>query len=183
VRVEQLQRDYPVVVDWRPFELHPETPPEGRPRGPASGHPNPALEVAHAAGIPMMRTSVIANSRPALEAAEFARTAGPDTFARFHKAVFRAYFEQDRNIGDVAVLAEIAAAEGLDADALRQALAERRHAPAVDESMQWAVSRGITGTPFFLFAADRLYGFPGAQEYTVFESVMARLGVPRREAL
>ncbi len=180
MRVEQLQREYPVVVEWRPFELHPETPPEGRPRGPASGRPNPALEMAHAAGIPMVRTSVIANSRPALEAAEFARAAGPDAFDRFHKALFRAYFEQDRNIGDVEVLAEIAAAEGLDADALRRALAERRYAPAVDESVQWAVSRGITSTPFFLFVADRLYGFPGAQEFAAFESVMARLGVPRR---
>ena len=130
----------------------------------------------------MVRTSVIPNSRPALEAAELARDAGPDAFDRFHRALFRAYFEEDRNIGDLDTLAAVAAAEGLDADALRAALADRRYAARVDEHVQWAVSRGLTSTPYFLFVADRLYGFPGAQDYAVFQSVMQRLGIEPRTA-
>ena len=135
------------------------------------------MEAAQAAGIPMVRTSVIANSRPALEAAEFARDAGAEVFDRFHRALFRAYFEEDRNIGDIDTLIAVAEAQGLDGAALREALAERRYAARVDEAIQWAASRGLTSTPFFLFIADKLYGFPGAQDYSVFEGVMERLGV------
>jgi predicted DsbA family dithiol-disulfide isomerase len=175
-----LKREYPVNVEWWPFELHPETPPEGRDRGPASGRPNPAIEAAHAAGIPMVRTSVIANSRLALEASEFARDAGVEAFDRFHSAVFHAYFEQDRNIGAIETLVSVGEAEGLDGTALRTALIERRYSGRVDQGIQWAADRGLTSTPFFIFVADRLYGVPGAQEYPVFESVMARLGVERR---
>lgn len=131
----------------------------------------------------MVRPRVIANSRPALEASELARDAGPEAFDRFHAAVFRAYFEDDRNIGDADVLAAIAEAAGLDGAALRAALADRRYAARVDERIQWAASRGLTSTPFFLFLADRVYGVPGAQEYPVFQGVMERLGVPPREGV
>lgn len=175
-----MQQEYPVELEWWPFELHPEVPPEGRPRGEASGRPNPAMEAAHAAGIPMIRPSVIANSRLALEASEFVRATAPEAFEGFHKAVFHAYFVEDRNIGEVDVLTGIAETLGVDTAALRAALAERTYAPAVDDRIQWAVSRGITSTPFFLFAADKLYAVPGAQEYPVFQSVMERLGVSPR---
>jgi predicted DsbA family dithiol-disulfide isomerase len=167
-------------VEWLPFELHPETPPEGRERGPASARPNPVLEIAQASGIPMVRTSVIPNSRPSLEAAEWVRATAPEAFDGFHKALFRAYFEHDRNIGDLDVLAAIAREEGLDGEALRAAVAERRYSEAVDQGIQWAVMRGISSTPFYIFAADKLYGVPGAQEYEVFQSVMARLGIEPR---
>lgn len=128
----------------------------------------------------MVRTSVIANSRLSLEAAEFARDAGPEAFDRFHIALFREYFEHDRNIGDLDVLVAIAEEEGLDGAALREALTDRRYLSRVDEGIQWAVEHGLTSTPAFIFEADRLYGVIGAQEYPVFESVMERLGVPRR---
>ncbi len=128
-----------------------------------------------------MRPSVIANSRLSLEASEFVRERAPEAFDRFHTAVFRAYFEQDRNIGDIEVLVALAGEEGIDGAALREALTERRHVLAVDERIQWAGERGISSTPFFLFAGDRLYGFPGAQEYPVFESVMQRIGIARHD--
>jgi predicted DsbA family dithiol-disulfide isomerase len=136
--------------------------------------------MAHADGIPMVRTNIIANSRLALEAAEFARQAGAEAFDRFHRAVFRAYFEQDRNIGLVDTLVDIGTTEGLNGPALRTAVEDRQYAPAVDERIQWVAERGLTSTPFFIFVADKMYGVPGAQEYPVFESVMARLGVERR---
>lgn len=182
MRVEQLVKDYPIEVEWRPFELHPEIPLEGRPKGPPSGASSPVLAVAQAAGIPMVRTSVIPNSRPSLEAAEWVRATAPEAFSRFHAALFHAYFVEDRNIGDHGELVKLAETQGLDGPSLREALARRRYAPDVDSRMQWAVERGISSTPFFIFAADRLYGLPGAQEYPVFQSIMARLGVAPRTA-
>ncbi len=182
MRAEQLERDYPITIEWRPFELHPEIPPEGKPKGPPSGAPNRVMEAAHAAGIPMVRTSMTPNSRPSLEAAEWVRATAPEVFGRFHAALFRAYFVEDRNIGDVDVLAAVAVEQGLDGPALREALVRRQFSPDVDAGMQWALERGISSTPFFIVAADKLYGIPGAQEYNVFQSVMARLGIQPRAA-
>ena len=86
--------------------------------------------------------------------------------------------EDGRNIGDLDVLVDIARDSGLDGDALRQALTERRYADLVDEGIQWAAESGLTSTPTFVFD-DRL-AIVGAQEYDLFESVMERLGVKRR---
>jgi predicted DsbA family dithiol-disulfide isomerase len=168
VRVERLQREYPVKVEWSPFELHPETPPEGRVRQPRPGA-NRAEEVARAAGLVLRSPPISANSRLALEASEFAREAGAAAFDRFHRAVFRAYFEDGRNIGDREVLVDIARAAGLDGDALLSALTDRRYRAVVDEGIQWAAASGLTSTPTFIFD-DR------------FEQVMQRLGMERRTA-
>lgn len=178
MRVERLQHDYQVQVEWSPFELHPETPAEGRERQPRPG-PNRAEEAAAAAGLVLRSPPVIANSRLALEASEFAREAGSEVFDRFHRAIFRAYFEEGRNIGDPDVLTEIARDTGLDGDALREALTDRRYRELVDEGIQWAADSGLTSTPTFIFD-DRL-AIVGAQEYDLFENVMERLHVPRRK--
>ncbi len=178
MRVERLQREYQVQVEWSPFELHPETPPEGRERRPRPG-PNTAEQAAAAVGLVLRSPPIIANSRLALEASEFAREAGAEAFDRLHRAVFRAYFEDGRNIGDPDVLIAIARDSGLDGDALREALTARRYRDLVDEGIQWAADSGLTSTPTFVFD-DRL-AIVGAQEYDLFESVMERLRVPRRK--
>lgn len=129
-------------------------------------------------GLVLRSPPLIANSRLALEASEFARAAGQEAFDRFHRAVFRAYFEDGRNIGDPEVLVAIGEREGLDAGGLRAALADRRYRGAVDEGIQWAVDSGITSTPTFIFD-DRL-AIVGAQPYELFEQVMQRLAVPKK---
>ncbi len=180
MRVERLAEEYAIDVEWKPFELHPETPPEGRPARAPSGAFERVRESAQRSGIEMRRPERSANSRMALEASEWVRAVAPEAFDRFHRAVFEAYFGAGLNIGDPDVLVTIAEHLSLDGAALREVLASRAYAPAVDEGIQWAADRGLTSTPFFIFVADRLYGVPGAQEYEVFEQVMERLAVPRR---
>ena len=67
-----------------------------------------------------------------LEASEYARDAG--RFDSFHGRVFRAYFTETRDIGDLDVLLELAQEEGLDAADLRVALREGRYASRLDEA-------------------------------------------------
>ncbi len=184
VRVEKLRREYPVEVTWIPFELHPGLPPEGAPREALFGPEPPdkayrdhLKQTAAEAGIVIRRTDVIANSLKAFEAVEFARDA--DAHDCFGEALFRAYFSEKRNIGLVDVLVELAAECGLDAAALREALADGRHETRVHEASNWAKSAGVTGTPTFIFGGK--YAVVGAQPYEVLERVMARLGVPKRE--
>jgi len=81
-------------------------------------------------------------------------------------ALFRAYFSDGRNVSDPAVLVDCAAATGLDADAARSLLSGDDYAEAVRESQQQAQRKGITGVPFYLF--DDEHALTGAQSVDVF---------------
>lgn len=93
--------------------------------------------------------------------------------AQVSMALFAAYFEQGRDIGDREVLVEIAAAHGLDPSCAHGALADRRHYAQIVSHEQQAAQWGITGVPTFIF--DRRYAISGAQEPQVFLQVFDRL--------
>jgi len=133
--------------------------------------------LAEEAGIEFRPPSLIPNSRPALEAAEFARDAG--CFDAFHAAVFSALFEHDRNIGDLQVLVELADETGLDGKAVEEALKTHRYRDVVIGKTVWARERGITSTPTFIFSDQ--FELVGAQEYAVFDSVAQRMGARKRD--
>ena len=54
------------------------------------------------------------SSMPALEAAKCARLQGEDAFVRFHMALFKAFFEDSKNISDRKVLISLAKDVALD---------------------------------------------------------------------
>ncbi len=176
MRVERLQKEFDIEVEWQPFELHPEIPPEGKELGGrAVSYYEHLRELAEAAGLVFQPPTLVPNSHRSLEAAEFAREQG--TFAPYHRALFEAYFGQGQDIGDVAVLAELGAANGLDASSLREALESGRYSSLVDERTEEARQSGITGTPTFVFqSGDRRFPIVGAQEHAVFENVARRMG-------
>jgi predicted DsbA family dithiol-disulfide isomerase len=177
VRAERLEREYPVRITWEPFELHPETPPEGRPRRPRV-RPSPVDAAARAAGLEMSAPPLVANSRLALEASEFVRERAPAAFAAFHHGIFRAYFAEGRNIGEPAVLAAVARASGIRGEELHAALSERRYRDRVADKIQWAYANGLASTPTFLF--DNRFVVVGAQDYEFFTLVLKRFGVEPR---
>jgi predicted DsbA family dithiol-disulfide isomerase len=162
-------------VEWRAFLLRPDTPPEGRPLP----YPPevieqrlaPLREQAAELGLPMVSHARVPNSRPALEASEYAREVGQ--FDAFHRAVFRAYWVGDRDIGSLTVLQEVAQEVGLDAGELATALAEGRYADRVEEDVDLAARIGFTGVPAFILGNRAIVG---AQPYEVFERVMSLLG-------
>lgn len=90
-----MQQEFDIDVEWRPFELHPEIPP-----------------LAGDEGLPFRPPTHVPNSRRSLEVAELAREQG--AFDVYHCALFDAYFGRGQDIGDIAVLAELAACAGLD---------------------------------------------------------------------
>jgi len=180
-RIERLQREFDLDVEWWPYELHPEIPPEGIVREPSSRRAalyEQLRSLAADGGLAFGRPPVVANSHRALEAAEFARERG--AFDAVHRALFRAYFVEGRNIGDTNVLVEIAA-HGLDGDALREAIDSRQYASLVDERTAQVREAGITSTPTFIFIdGERRFPLPGAQDYAVFENVARRFGARER---
>jgi predicted DsbA family dithiol-disulfide isomerase len=162
-------------VEWRAYLLAPDTPPEGRP------HPYPpevrkqrgagVNQMAAEAGLPMADRDWVSNSRPALEAAEYARDQGQ--FDPFHRAVFKAYFAEGRDIGKHEVLRDIATAVGLDANNMIDAINDGRYTERVEEDLALSRQIGLTGVPAFIIGNRAIVG---AQPYEVFEHVMGLLG-------
>jgi predicted DsbA family dithiol-disulfide isomerase len=171
-----------VEVAWVPFELHPEIPPAGVPRDLAfpaayrqqveSGIQRLGGEV----GLTLRTHDRLINSRPALQAAEFARDTG--RFRAMHHELFKAYWDENRDVSDLEVLRDLGQRAGLDVEAMTHAVAADRYGPLLDARRQEAEELMISGIPAHV-VADR-YLVMGAQPYDVFQRLMTKLGVPSR---
>jgi predicted DsbA family dithiol-disulfide isomerase len=115
-------------------------------------------------GIAFSEVSRASNSRLALEASEYARDKG--RFESFHSGVFRAYFVETRDIGDLGVILELAEHAGLDPDDLRRALLEKRYAARLEEARQEAQQYEVTAVPTFIVNDN--YKIVGAQPIEAF---------------
>ena len=120
-----------------------------------------------AEGLPYGQRTHTYNSRLAQELGKWADT--QPGFEAIHDALYRAYFVEGRNIGDVEVLVKLAQLVGLPADTAREVLTERSFKTAVDAD--WAKSRkdGVTGVPTFV-AGD--YRVVGAQPFEVLQQLL-----------
>ena len=127
-------------------------------------------------GLPYGQRTKTYNSRLAQELGKWGDTQ-PDG-GSIHAALFRAYFVDGKNIGQLDTLVEIANQAGLSGAEARQVLQTRRCREAVDADWQRARALGITGVPTFV-ANGR--GVVGAQPYAVLEQlVLAAGGTPRQ---
>ena len=167
------------------FPLHPDTPEEGRSleelfRGrdidvrSAQARLRALME---AEGLPYGPRTHTYNSRLAQEVAKWAETK-PGGEA-IHDALFQAYFVHGRNIGDSAVLIDVARSVGLPASEAAEVLEERRYRGGVDAD--WAKSReyGVTGVPTFVSGGQ---GVVGAQPYeTLAQLLRQRKAMPRTD--
>jgi predicted DsbA family dithiol-disulfide isomerase len=148
-RLEERFGDRLTVV-WRAFELRPEPNPTLDPNGEYlnTTWARSVYPMAEQRGMQLRLPPVQPRSRKALESALFANAHG--RFAQMHEALFRAFFEQGRDIGSTDELCAIAAENGLDPDALREALDQGRYTAQVLDDEQLAHSLGITGVPIML---------------------------------
>ncbi len=181
-RLEKLRGEYDIELEAGAYELRPGIPPEGASREELSkgrvyppGYLDNLRAIAAESGIEMKRPALVPNTHKAHEATEFATEHGK--LWEIHRALFHAYFEEERNIGDIGVLCEIAAGVGLDAGALREALGDGRYTAEVEEQLAWARDVGITGVPTVIFAEK--FAVVGAQEYAVYKDVAGRVAAGR----
>ena len=177
-RIEQLRAEYDVELTVGAYELRAGIPPQGVSREEYSRgrtYPEGYLEnlraMAADSGIDMKRPPIIPNTRLAHEATEFAAEHGKTW--EIHRALFRAYFEEERNLGDIDVVCAVATSIGLDADELRGALADHRYATQVQQQLDWARAAGITGVPAVIF--EERFAVIGAQDYAVYTDVSRRV--------
>jgi predicted DsbA family dithiol-disulfide isomerase len=177
VEIEKLRKEYELDVDWRPFFLRPETPPEGLPL-PAYirekvKDPNEPLKLrAQREGLKMVRGDRIFNTQRAHEAAEFARTKGK--LEPMHAALLKRHWEEGQDLYQLDVLRGAATDAGLDPQELQDAVESGAFKPIVEAGVQEAHELGIHAVPTFLF--DGRLAVQGAQELPVFRMAMQRLG-------
>ena len=144
---------------------------------PAEGAaPRPGMErlgehleqMAREEGLDMSRPPFRSNSHLAMVADLFARDAGRQE--PYHSNMFKAYWQEHRNIGLREVVLEVAAESGLDTAELAKALDEGRYeaemATVYDECGQY----GINGVPTFIIGR---YMVVGAQPYEMLERALS----------
>src|ERR1700761_4107455 len=122
----------PIVVDWHAFELRPEPIALIEPDGEyiTGIWLNAVYPLAAERNVKMKLPPVAPRSRLAFETAFFSRAAG--RFDTVHRALFKGYFEDGRDIGNVDVLLDIADECGVDRTALAASLAGQRFKTAIE---------------------------------------------------
>jgi predicted DsbA family dithiol-disulfide isomerase len=92
---------------------------------------------------------------------------------RLKQALFDAHFQQRRNVGDPAVLLDIAAESGLDRSAAEAALSDLSLVEIVRAEQRLAMDQNITGVPAMVVNGKFL--IPGAQEPQTYVDVLRRV--------
>jgi predicted DsbA family dithiol-disulfide isomerase len=163
--VRSLER--PPEVEWTPLELRvPGSEPLSL-RDPAWAELHRFMaEEAEKAGIPFRIPGSTPWSRKAHELALLAREKG--CFDPIQRAIFRAHFNEDRDIGRVDVLLELAADQGLDPGEVRTVLGVDRFHSAVEKSRRRLLDRGVRGVPTVEAWDGTLEGFTNVESFREF---------------
>lgn len=175
--VERLKEEYEVDVEWRPFYLRPDTPPEGMElpgyiqRARENGSEERLRTIADLYGMEFRSTQRIYNTRLAHEATEFAREHGKGN--EFHKILFRAVYAEGKDPSRWDVLRSAAQGAGLDGEAMQREVESGKYTESVNRQVQWAYQIGVTGVPTYVIN-DR-YALVGAQPYEVFKNALAQI--------
>ena len=185
MRIEKLKAAYEIETRLVHFPLHPDTPIEGRSMAEhykARGiDPEEAYQrmkgLMDAEGLPYGKRTHSYNSRLAQELGTWADTL-PGGGDKLHDALYRAYFVDAKNIGDVDILLDIVESVGLDRAAAREVIETRRFKDAVDRDWAKSAQYGVTGVPTFV-AGQR--GVVGAQPYETLERLVVTAGAARRD--
>jgi predicted DsbA family dithiol-disulfide isomerase len=178
---------HPFAIQWHPFQLNPEMPPEGADKrtyleakfGGAArvDAANERLrEVARAAGLTFDpdRAPRMPNT---LNAHRLIHWAGIEGFqSDIVTRLMRAYWEDGRDIGDLATLADIAAEGGMDRAATLRLLKSDADAEDIAARDADARAKGVNAVPTFLIAQQ--YVVSGAQPPDLWGKVIAELTPP-----
>ena len=164
-------------VEWRPYYLRPDTPPEGMDlpdyilKARANGSEERLLSLAKKYGMDFRSTDRIYNTRIAHEATEYARE--HVKVNEFHKVVFRKVYVDGYDISQWDVLRSAAEEVGLDADDMQTVVDSGKYTTQVAEQVKWAQQIGVTGVPTYVIN-DR-YAIVGAQPYEAFKNALAQI--------
>lgn len=180
----RLQSEYDLIVDWRGFELHPETPPGGTPL--AEMFPGGMLDemkvylarFAAQFGIQDVHASErLPNTRRVLAIAEWARDRG--MLPAFREEAMNGYWRRGLDLENPEHLSRIIASAGLPTEAGLMAMADPEMLARVDDLRAEATAMGVTGIPTYVIGELII---EGCQPYEVLEEAVLAAGAVRQGA-
>jgi predicted DsbA family dithiol-disulfide isomerase len=197
----QLDGEIAADIRWRPFELNPNMPPEGEEqeahlqrkygRSAAEGAEvrGRMKAIAEEAGVSLSwegegdpPPAMMWNTRDCHKLLAFAlEEAGPQVQTALKLALFRAHFNERRNLGDRTELLDIAASVGIHREAARAALGNPDLEALVlaEEAQAWDMN--ISGVPAMIVNGKFL--IPGAQAPEVYVNALRRVAERSRAAV
>jgi predicted DsbA family dithiol-disulfide isomerase len=187
-----------VTLRWRPFQLDPDAPRDGRPLlgwlgTRFGGEARARAAMAHVTSVGAaeglrfdLDRATAGNTFDAHRLLWFADQpeavffgAFADTQPRLAEALHRAHFTEGLDICSHDVLASLAVEIGLEADRVRRLLGSNEGTADVRAQIAQSHDLGITSVPTFVFAGK--YAVTGAQDPSVLRSVIDEVG--RREGM
>lgn len=200
----ELEGEIAAEIRWRPFELNPQMPLEGEEQEAhlqrkyrRSAEEGASLRgqmktIAEGAGVSLSYEgandkggeappAMMWNTRDCHKLLTFAlEQAGPQVQTALKLALFRAHFNHRANLGDRAVLLDIAASVGLHRAAAKAALDDPDLEARVlaEEAQAWDMN--IFGVPAMIINSK--FMIPGAQTPDVYVNVLRRVAEKSRAA-
>ncbi|MEX0344128.1 MAG: DsbA family oxidoreductase [Rhizobiaceae bacterium] len=194
-RLERAMDQVPEVevdIHWRPFQLDPTLPPEGKDRkkylSDKFGGDERAKSVYQAIkdagvaeGIPFDfdAIKVAPNTLDAHRLIRWASSAGEGIQNRLARRLFQLYFEEGANIGDHRVLIDAARDVGMDNSIVESLLATDSDREAVQSEIATAGQMGVTGVPCFLIEGK--YAVMGAQDSDTLANAFRQIAEAKKE--
>lgn len=160
----------PFTLTWKGFQIHPEYPASGLPmeqRVAKYGQKRydkeryaavwqNILSLADNIGLTMQPPPVLTNSRIALEATEYAQKNGQAE--AFAQAVYQAYFQHGKNIGDLEIVLSLAEEVGLYRAELHDHLLSGTYTDRIQTAQKEAHELGVSGVPTFVVGPAQIVG-------------------------
>lgn len=190
-RALEARADHPLAIQWHPYQLNPELPPEGVDRTAYMEQKfgsrenivrmhEPLLAHAAKAGV-TFDLPAIQRSPNTLNAHRLVHWAGLEgRQTPMVSRIMRAYWSEGRDIGDTAVLAALAGEVGLDATAMARLLATDADMADIQTRERHSRERGVNAVPTFVVAGQ--YVLQGAQPTANWLNVIDELIVQVQKA-
>jgi predicted DsbA family dithiol-disulfide isomerase len=191
--IAEVQDEVGVDINWRPYRLNPDYPPEGVDQKAAlaaklggeervaSAH-KMLTDLGREVGIAFNFDAIKIgpNTLDAHRLIHWAVTEDREKQDRIVDALFKANFEEGKNVGDHSVLLDIAEKAGLDRTVIAALLASDADGDLIVAEIEAAQKMGVTGVPFFIF--DQQYAVSGAQTPDVIASALRDIAKMKAEA-
>ncbi|MEV5968477.1 DsbA family oxidoreductase [Streptomyces sp. NPDC051921] len=155
-----------VEIEWKPFELRPHPHPTLRPEDeylPAIWQ-RAVYPMARRMGVDITLPTVSPQpyTRLAFEGHQYAAEQGKG--AEYTARMFRAFFQEDQDLGQPDVLVRLAEEIGLDGQKLRKALDDGTYSAAHQDALREAAAHRIQSVPTLLVGDTRIEGVPSVPQ-------------------
>jgi len=185
VRLDRLREDYDLKINWCFLEIHPETPPEGM-ESSCLGYADPKWQqmmdnlsrLAEEEDISFRPQTYTTNSQQALLLAEAAKEDGAEVFYVLHRRLFEAFFTDGLNIGEQAVLEQLARESGVSEAVLARAWTEDKYLQRLKQYLAAARELDVTATPTIFFSEQQR--IDGALPLDVFKRLASEGAMARK---